>query len=277
MAAELSPLKRARYDAIRSRLDISDKIYGNKTWQPDYYIINWINNNPGFPEFNKENGLFKWPLRSRKEELAMMLEKVKSKPRGHEENPIYMCIPSDFSNEDRCRVKYICEHLDIPYNEVMKKPFDNHVKSIVEWVKTNQGFPNETKDGLFLWPIESIPDPSDPRFLFPKRSCAQRLVPLTGTYWGANTPMIWVPYYCTGEEERIIRDIYRKAELESSEARPFNCSIPSALVITAQRVQSFTIDFARFQYTFLQFFNRKLETSCNRRRQKSRASVPDRR
>jgi hypothetical protein len=40
MAAELSPLKRARYDAIRSRLDISDKIYGNKTWPPYYHIIN---------------------------------------------------------------------------------------------------------------------------------------------------------------------------------------------------------------------------------------------
>jgi hypothetical protein len=65
--------------------------------------------------------------------------------------------------------------------------------------------------------------------------------------------MIWVPYYCTGEEERIIRDIYRRADLESSEARPLNCSIPSALVITAQSVQSFTIDIVLFQYTFLLF------------------------
>jgi hypothetical protein len=217
MAAELSPILRARYDAIRWKLDISDEIYGNKTWQPDYQIIHWIENNPGFPVMNKKNHLFKWPLRSRKDELANLLPKTETYTSSHEENPLYKLIPSYFSEEDKCRVKYIVEHLDIPFEETVGLKIKEHVYSVISWVTEKKGFPKTSKEGLFVRPIENEVGPTDPRFLLPKRSCAQRLVPLTGTFKGSVTKMIWVPYYATQEEVSNIREIYRKRELDATD------------------------------------------------------------
>ena len=66
MASELSPLQRARFDAIRWRLDLPFETYGIPSAQPDFAIIGWLKNNAGFPKMNKKNGRFLWPLRSDK-------------------------------------------------------------------------------------------------------------------------------------------------------------------------------------------------------------------
>lgn len=99
-----------------------------------------------------------------------MLEKIKCKPRVHEENPIFKFDSSYSAKGDRCGVKYIFKILDIPYNKVMERFIDNYVKTFIEWFKTNKKFLKETKDELLLWPFESKLDTSYSFFTFPRKT-----------------------------------------------------------------------------------------------------------
>jgi len=144
MASELSPLQRARFDAIRWRLDLPYETFGIPSAQPDLAIIGWLRNNAGFPKMSKKNKRFLWPLRSNK-----------------------------------------------------PKPFIPSAESTVP-----------------------IPDVANPSFTLPKRSFAQRLIPLDESATVSPRDMIWVPLLATWHEEELIRAIYGRVRNAPDESVP---------------------------------------------------------
>jgi hypothetical protein len=128
---------------------------------------------------------------------------------------LYGTIPADFSEADRFRVKFIREHLDLPYEAchfLSKEPLN----SIINWVNENPGFPKSDKFGFFHWPLEKHEE-SDPRETIPRCCPAQRIVPLHRTFRHKSQEMIWVPYLSTYQDIETIRDIYLTRQRESSD------------------------------------------------------------
>lgn len=127
-------------------------------------------------------------------------------------------MASELSPLMKARFDEIRWRLDLPY-EIYGVPSAQPDLAIIGWLQNNAGFPRmNKKNKRFYWPLRStkpkpyVPEPKedDERFNLPKRSLAQRLIPLDVSTCTQPREMIWVPLHATPLEEEQIRAIYRR-------------------------------------------------------------------